>query len=79
MTDANELVALKASFRGALSAADALAAFKDRIESLDTKDDVGGDDFEQLARVAAAHATAAAALRGLINIMRARREAGPSG
>lgn len=78
MTDPSEMAALKASFRGALSAADSLAAFKDRIEALASSDDVGAEELEQLARVAAAHATAAAALRGLINTMRARRDAGPA-
>lgn len=76
MTDPNEIAALKASLRGVLNAAESLASFKNRIEALDPGADIGAEDLEELARVAAAHATAAAALRGLINTMRERRGAG---
>lgn len=75
MTDPNEISALKASFRGALSTADALAALKDRIEGLDPAADPTPADLEDLARVSAAHAVASAALRGLVNTMLARRGA----
>jgi hypothetical protein len=75
MTDANEISALKASFRGALSTADALIALKDRIERLDTAAGVSSTDLDDLARVTAAHAIASAALRGLVNTMLARRGA----
>lgn len=70
MTDANEVSALRASFRGALSTADTLAALKDRIETLV---EVSDADLAELSRVTAAHAIASAALRGLVNTMRARR------
>jgi hypothetical protein len=76
MTDPNEIAALKASFRGALSTADALAALKDRVESLEPGADIAPADLEDLARVAAAHAVASAALRGFIGTMLARRGVG---
>ncbi len=75
MTDPNEISALQASFRGALSTAESLAALKDRIESLEPGAEVSATDLEDLARVTAAHAVASAALRGLVNTMRARRGA----
>jgi hypothetical protein len=75
MRDPNEISALKASFRGALSTAGSLDALKDRIESLDPAADVNAADLEELARVTAAHAIASAALRGLVNTMLARRAA----
>jgi hypothetical protein len=75
MTDPSEIAALKASFRGTLSTADALAGLRERVESLDAASEVSAEDLEELARVAAAHATASAALRGLISTMRARRGA----
>ncbi len=76
MADSNEISALKASFRGALSTAESLAGLKERIESLDPADDISEVDLADLARVAAAHAIASAALRGLIDTMRARRGGG---
>jgi hypothetical protein len=75
MTDPNEISAIKASFRGALSTADALAGLKERIEALDSAADLTPADLEDLARVSAAHAIASAALRGLVNTMLARRGA----
>ena len=75
MTNPNEIAALKASFRGALSTADALAALKDRIESLDPHGEVSASEIEELSRITAAHAIASSALRGLINTMAARRAA----
>jgi hypothetical protein len=75
MADPNEIAALKASFRGAVATAEALAALKDRIEALDPHGDIGAADLEDLARIAAAHAIASAALRGLVNTMQARRGA----
>jgi hypothetical protein len=75
MSDPNELAALKTAFRGALQTADALSALRDRVESLESHADLGGNDLEDLARVTAAHAIASAALRGLFNTMLARRGA----
>jgi hypothetical protein len=76
MTDPNEIAALKASFRGAMSTADALVALKERIESLEVNADPSAADLEELARVTAAHALASAALRGFVNTMLARRGVG---
>jgi hypothetical protein len=73
MSDPNELSALKASFRGALSAAAALQAMQPAIEALDPATDVSAEVLEQLTRVAAAHAIASAALHGLVETMQARR------
>ena len=75
MADPQEITALKASFRGALGTADALAALKDRIESLGPTAEIGETDLEELGRLTAAHAIASAALRGLIVTMLARRGA----
>jgi hypothetical protein len=73
MSDPAEIAALKASFRGALHTSDALAAMKERIEALDVHGDISAEDLEELSRITAAHAIASAALRGLVNTMRARR------
>jgi hypothetical protein len=76
MSDPNEIEALRASFRGALATADALASLKERVEGLDPRGDVSAADLEELARITAAHALASAALRGLVNTMLTRRGAG---
>ena len=73
MTDTNEIEALKASFRGALSAAETLAQLKEKVLAFDPRGDVDAADLELLARVSLANAVAAQALRGLIDTMRARR------
>jgi hypothetical protein len=75
MTDWNEMEALKASFRGALGASEALAALKDGIAALDSHADIAADDLDQLARLTLAHAIAAQALRGLVVTMQDRRGA----
>lgn len=75
MTDPNEIRALKASLRGVLDTAGALSALQARVEALDEHGEIGADDLEELTRVVAAHAVAAAALRGLINTIHARRAA----
>lgn len=67
---------LKASFRGALGAASALAAFEDRIVSLDVRADIDAATLDEIARVAHANGVAAQALRGFIGTMQARRAAG---
>lgn len=73
MADSTEIEALKASFRGALSTADALSAFRDQVEAFDSRADVGARDLEALSRASLAHAIASQALRGLLNGMIARR------
>lgn len=76
MTDSSEIAALKASFRGALSTADALGAMRERVESIEPGGDITPADLEELARLSAAHAIASAALRGLVVTMLARRGMG---
>jgi hypothetical protein len=73
MSDPSELEALKASLRGAVAAAQALAPVADRIAQLPSGADVPPADLEELTRVALAHAIAAQALRGLVNTMLVRR------
>jgi len=75
MTDLNEIEALKASFRGALSTAAALAALEERVLALDPRAEISGEDLEELGSVTLAHAVSSQALRGLIESMRARRVA----
>jgi hypothetical protein len=73
MPDSNEIEALKASFRGALSTAAALAALEDRVLALDPRADNPDEDLDELGRVTLAHAVSSQALRGLIESIRARR------
>jgi HAMP domain-containing protein len=73
MTDSNEIEALKASFRGALNTAAALAALEDRVLALDPRADIPAEDLDELGRVTLAHAVSSQALRGLIESIRARR------
>jgi hypothetical protein len=75
MKDPNELRALKASLRGALDTAAALAAQQGKVEALDEHGDIAPDDLEELGRISAAHAIASTALRGLVTTMQARRSA----
>jgi hypothetical protein len=75
MTDLTEIEALKASFRGALSTAAALAALEQRVMALDPRAEIPGEDLEELGRITLAHAVSSQALRGLIESMRARRVA----
>jgi predicted RecB family endonuclease len=73
MSDSSEIAALKASFRGAVRSAEALAALAPRIEALDPHAGLPAEELDELSRITAAHAVASAALRGLVNTMRARR------
>ena len=75
MTDPNEIRALKASFLGAMDTAATLQGLQSRVEALDDRGEISPSELEELSRVAAAHAVAAAALRGLIGTMLTRREA----
>ena len=76
MADSNEIAALKASFRGALSTAAALHGLQPTVEAIDPAADIAPADLEELARITAAHAIASAALRGLVETMLRRRNAG---
>ena len=73
MVDPNEIEALKAAFRGAINSTESLAALREKIEGLDSHGDVSETDLAELARVTLAHAISSAALRGLVESMRARR------
>jgi hypothetical protein len=73
MTDVNEMEALKASFRGALSTAERLESLKEKVATLDPHAEIVAEDLEELARVTLAHAIAAQALRGLVVTMQTRR------
>jgi hypothetical protein len=72
MTDSNGIEALKASFRGALSTAEALAALKDKVTALNPDAPIALADLDELGRVTLAHAVASQALRGLIETLRRR-------
>jgi len=76
MADRNEIEALKASMRGALSAAASLGALKERIEALDPQAGVAAEDLEELGRISLAHAVAAQALRGLVETTMRNRQTG---
>ncbi len=73
MRDSNEIEALKASFRGALGTAAALAAIEGRVLALDPRGEIPAEDLDELGRVTLAHAVSSQALRGFIESMRARR------
>jgi hypothetical protein len=75
MADPNEISALKASFRGVLSTSAALQAIHARVDAYDPSADIAAEDLEELFRLAAAHAVASAALRGLVVTMLNRRGA----
>lgn len=74
MADPNEIGALKASLRGALSTAAALQSLQPGVESLDSSGEISVQALEELARVTAAHSVASAALRGFVETMIARRQ-----
>ena len=74
MSDPNEIRALKAAVLGAVETAAALAELNPRVQAWEDVGDVSPEDLDELTRVTAAHAIASAALRGLVNTMRTRRE-----
>ena len=74
MTESNEIEALKASFRGALSTAETLAARADKVMALDPAAGISSEVLDELGRVTLAHAVSSQALRGLIETMRGRRD-----
>jgi len=73
MVDLTEIEALKASLRGARSAAEALADVLTRVEATDPRADVADADLDDLQRLTLANAIAAQALRGLVETMLKRR------
>lgn len=76
MADPNEIAALKASFKGVMATADALGAVRERLDALGASGEVDPATLEDLRRLSAAHAAASQALRGLVETMIRRREAG---
>ncbi|MDQ3418004.1 MAG: hypothetical protein M3541_04375 [Acidobacteriota bacterium] len=78
MTDPNEIRALKASLRGVLDSAAALAALQDKLEALDDRGDISPEELDALAAAALGSAVAGAALRGLVGAMQTRRGAAAS-
>ncbi len=70
MPESSEIAALTASFRGAVAAAESLAALRDRVESLEAAVSIPAVDLEDLARLSAASAMAATALRGLVETLK---------
>lgn len=76
MSDVNEMEALKASFRGAVSAGERLLEFRDRVAALDPHAEISAQDLDELGRVTLAHAIAAQALRGFVVTIQTRRGAG---
>jgi hypothetical protein len=73
MADLTEIAALRASLRGARSAAAALDDVTSRIHAIDEHADVGDADLDDLQRLSLANAVAAQALRGLVESMLKRR------
>ena len=74
MADVTEIEALKASLRGARSAAAALGEVAKRVESVDPHHaDVADADLEALQSLTLANALAAQALRGFVESMLKRR------
>jgi hypothetical protein len=73
MVDLTEIEALKASLRGARSAAAALGDVAARVEATDAHHDVADAALDDLQRLTLANALAAQALRGLVESMLKRR------
>ena len=73
MVDLTEIEALRASLRGAHSAAAGLQDVAARIAKMDAGADVGDADLDELQRLTLANAVAAQALRGLVESMLKRR------
>ena len=73
MVDLTEIEALKASLRGARSAAAALGDVAGRVDATDVRSDVADSDLDDLQRLTLANAIAAQALRGRVESMRKRR------
>ena len=73
MADVTEIEALKASLRGARTAADGLDGVAARVEATDSHTEVADADLDDLQRLTLANAVAAQALRGLVETMLKRR------
>jgi len=73
MVDVTEIAALKASLRGARSAAAALGEVAARIDSGGAGAEVSEADLDELQRLTLANAVAAQSLRGFVEAMLKRR------
>jgi hypothetical protein len=73
MADVTEIEALKASVRGARTAADGLTEIAVKVEAVDPHTDISEADLDDLQRLTLANAIAAQALRGLVETMLKRR------
>ena len=73
MVDVTEIAALKASVRGARSAAAARGDVAARVDASGADGDVSDADLDDLQRLTLANAVAAQALRGLVESMLKRR------
>jgi hypothetical protein len=77
MPERGEVEALKASFGGVVSASTVLLDLRGRIEALEPCREVDEALLQDLARAAAGHAVASAALRALVESLMRRRGAPP--
>ena len=73
MVETGAVAALKAAFRGAMRSGEAFRPLAERVEALTDAEGPDAALLEELARVAAGVAVAAAALRGLSESLSERR------
>ena len=76
MSETGAVEALKAAFRGAVGSSEALGSLRERIEALDASADPDPALLDEISRIAAGIAVAAAALRGLSESRSYRRDEG---
>jgi hypothetical protein len=76
MSEVGAVNALKAAFRGTLRSGEALGPLRERVEALTESEGADATLLEDLARVAAGVALAAAALRGLSETLSQRQSTG---
>lgn len=74
MSDANEIRALQAALLGALDTAAALETIKSKVMAIGSETGIASDDLEELGRLTLANAVSSQALRGLVEVMRSRRD-----
>ena len=74
MPDANEIRALQAALLGALDTAAALETIKSKVMAIGSETGIASDDLEELGRLTLANAVSSQALRGLVEVMRSRRD-----
>lgn len=74
MTDENAIHALKNAWNGAVATADRLRELAPAVASFDESTPVASDSLGTLHTVAAAHALAAQALRGLIEALQSKAD-----